>query len=149
MITLHAIEEEAPRKVAVFRVERDVLPTLWPSLIALTMDRGALVPAYNMHDLRACLDDGTLQLWVAMDSAVRAAVITEIWTGRDRKLCKILHCIGRDFADWRNAVAKIEEWALTLGCDRVTIPRGRAAWQRLLGYEPVAVVLEKELGDDG
>lgn len=89
---------------------------------------------------------GDMQLWLVHEpGAVKAAVVTRFLQYPLRKVCLIFGLGGDDMEQWIDLLpAVLEPWAKAQGCTHIEL-RGRAGWERMLGWHREAIVLRKEL----
>jgi len=113
--------------------------------------RAALQEASADHSpeqIRALLDDGRAQLWLAWDgSKAHGCCITELIESVRGKACNIVVVAGLDFKSWRALTTDIAEWARGEGCVRMEAA-GRRGWERLVkadGWRKLRTVIEVDL----
>lgn len=85
---------------------------------------------------------GEWQMWTAGDVDFVAA--TSVRQMADKTTRLIWEGCAGEHADWPVLARKVEAWSRRYGCERARL-YGRRGWVRVLGYEPVAVIAEREL----
>lgn len=84
---------------------------------------------------------GRALLWLAVDSEIRAAAITQLTNGA----CEIVACGGVGMHRWLSLIERIEDYAREEDCRCVRI-LGRKGWARVLkNYAAPHVLLERQL----
>lgn len=107
----------------------------------------------SADDIRAHLERGGMQLWVAwVDDGPKGVCITELLESVRGRFCNIVVIAGEDFGSWAHLEADIARWAYEeWGCVRLSLT-GRKGWLRRLagsggtGWIESAVTLEKAIG---
>lgn len=122
------------------RIGLDDLDDKWPLAEEL------LKPVLKETDpkrVKAFIEDGTYQLWLADD---KAACTTAINTFPVGKVLTVVHLAGKGLEQWLfEGLSAIESWGKENDCDRIRI-NGRDEWSRILpGYHKSAVISEKVL----
>lgn len=126
-----------------------VTPDLIPALrgrIAPLIERGAKVSGGRVtpEGLFKRIEDGELQLWVAVDGRdVHALLLTEIIQYPALKACHIELCAGENRHEWLHFLGQVEQWAREQGCE-VMEGYMRPGW-KLDGYRVRRHVTEKKL----
>ena len=91
---------------------------------------------------------GRALLWVVKygrSEIITAAAVTALSVSNGRKFCTIVACGGRDLAQWKHVIRRIERFAQNEGCVSIVI-MGRRGWAREYpDYEMIGVILEKDL----
>lgn len=126
-------------------VTLDQLPDAWPHVedkIAQAVSRHSLMDANHVY---RCLEKGRWQLWIVMDGAIRAVVVTAVNDYPMGRECRLLICTGDGMKEWLPLLASIEAWAEQIGCKTV-VAVARPGWERVLkGYGRTHTILEKRL----
>ena len=98
---------------------------------------------HTIDDVRAGIEDGRLQLW----PGVHSAIVTELLQHPRQR---ILHFFlaGGSLEELQAMTPPILDWGRTQGCSRAAL-FGRPGWSRSFltkeGWRPTAVVMEKVL----
>ena len=95
-------------------------------LIQKACDRaGAFADA---KDVKAWLEKGTMQLWVAFDgSNIVGAVVTDIVTYPRMKALCMQFCGGTELKDWKDSMlALLRRYAKDMGCEVIESSRPKA-----------------------
>lgn len=128
-------------------VPRDTLAQAWPHVGAhvekmAEATRGKL----SVADIRGRIEREECQLWVVLEgSALLASVTTEIIVYPQRKVARILGCVGEHRAKWVHLIAEIQDWARANGCAAMEIV-ARKGWARALpDFQMTHVLLEADL----
>lgn len=96
--------------------------------------------------LLKCMNQSA-QLWAVWDeSRPVAAAVTEIFDKDLRRDCNIWLCAGSYSDQARDCLLReIEDWARSIGCERIQLV-GRRGWEKKLpAYRRTRVILEKRL----
>lgn len=103
-------------------------------------DDGALAPSDLVEQIR----DRTRQLWIAVDSRVRAVALTQV--SEDRlSTVRITHVAGDGFEEWAHLREVIKAWAREMGSRRLEAI-ARPGWERVAKeMRKTHVVLEERL----
>ena len=103
-------------------------------------ESGLFTPDDLIADIRAC----DRQLWLAVDTRVRAACLTLV--NEDRlKSVSVTHCAGDGMLEWFPMLGLIEDWARDIGSKRFEVIC-RPGWERVLrDLGKTHVILEKRL----
>jgi hypothetical protein len=99
------------------------------------------------EDIRAHLDKGSMQLWLAWDTKPVGCCITELIESERGRTCNIVVVAGERFGTWAHLEADIAQWARDWNCVRLSLI-GRRGWVRRLagaGWTEAAVTLEKRI----
>lgn len=106
---------------------------------------------YDVEDIHRDLILGRQQLWVMVEKTekrVLYAMLTQLDDFPKCRVLRILYLGGEDLHPRMiKEMARLERWALEHGATMVDF-LGRKGWQKLvsnLGYEPVGIVMRKEL----
>ena len=107
-------------------------------LLEPAIDRAGLQTTESIFaDLQAC----NSQLWVGDD----AAAVTNVQDHPRARVCTVWLAGGEGLDVFKAHLKGIEDWARSIGCDRVSI-QGRFGWEKVLpDYERAHVVLNKRL----
>lgn len=120
---------------------------VWPDVALMVAD------ALSHGNSRVSISDvyegmlrGLYQLWVVHDkNAIKAVVVTEIVKTAACKFCSIFIVIGEGREYWQDQIYLIEDWAKSLGCEKV-VALARYGWKKILkSYKVSHIELEKEL----
>lgn len=122
------------------RIGTDDLNAVWPQAERL------LEPALSGAEplkVKAFIEDGTYQLWMADDEAAATTAINTFPIGR---VLTVVHLGGKNMWKWLGeGLSALEEFGKEQSCDRIRI-NGRDEWSRVLpGYRKTSVVSEKVL----
>ena len=100
---------------------------------------------YTTEDILYELLEANFQLWTITKGAkLRAVFITVVTDYPQKRVCDVMWLAGEGIHEWLNeALAALESWARTLGCDLLR-PTGRKAWGRLGGFKKEEEVFLKE-----
>lgn len=86
------------------------------------------------------------QLWIVLDSRIRAAVLTLVLKD-ELNTVQITHCAGDGYREWFPLISIIEQWAREIGGKSFEVI-ARPGWEPLLkdhGLRKTHVVMEKRL----
>lgn len=109
----------------------------WPEAEVLLGDEGKL--------LLAPLNDGLATLWVAIDGAVKMALVTELIDTDQGRECFLRMIGGTDRAGWLPFLENVIEWARAQGCVALEGTM-RPGWERVLPeFKKTFVVLRREI----
>jgi hypothetical protein len=109
----------------------------WHQAEALLGDEGQL--------LLPSLNDGLATLWVAIDGAVKMALVTELIDAPQGRECFLRLIGGHDRGEWLPFLANVIEWAKAQGCVALEGTM-RPGWERVLpDWKKTAVVLRKDI----
>lgn len=104
------------------------------------------LPAELMHlspvQMVTKAERGEWQMWTTGDVDCIAA--TSVRQMADKTTRLVWEGCAGDHADWPVLARRVEAWSRRRGCERARI-YGRQGWVRVLGYDPVAVIAEREL----
>lgn len=130
----------------VWGVQAQYVAPIWEQVApligrALARNRGE----YTVDDIRRMIESRDMQLWVyGAGGKVRAAAVTEILSFPRRTVCNVVLCAGACRAGWRQAAARMEEWAKAQGCAEIKAI-GRRGWARAVGWQELDTVTGKAL----
>jgi hypothetical protein len=101
---------------------------------------------YDLEDLHTKCLSGDMQLWVAYDKGLLAAVVTQITVYPNARVLELQFCGGTRMNEWLSSMmSTLEAFAREQQCDRVYVV-GRKGWMRALReYEYMNTVLRKVL----
>ena len=119
--------------VKLWGVNHDQLDKVWDKVKPLLKR----VKGVDLKDTYNRLKARELQLWCAFGQKIDCALVTEIYTEDDLKVCDLLYCGGDNRKSWLHFIKTVEEWALSLGCDVCRI-KGRKGWSRVLDYSVIS-----------
>ena len=122
---------------------------VWPDVAPMIEDALAHGSSdFELQDVYEWLLRGDQQLWIVHDGdseKIFAVVVTQIQHSSRCKFCNIFICTGESREMWQDQIYIIEDWAKSLGCDRMKM-MARKGWQKVLkDYEVKHVELEKKL----
>lgn len=124
----------------------DIVPAIWRD--AEPLIRQALRHSdgrYGTTDIRQCLLNGEMHLWLVMEGAIKATVITQTLQFPRKKIGLIFLTAGNDMAGWIHLLKDIERCMKAQGCAAVEL-YGRPGWQKVLpDYQRDKIVLRKEI----
>lgn len=120
-------------------------------LLSLVADKTDYGNKYN-HDIYLdAIKAGDKQLWAVIEDGILQVIgITSLHRTEECKWCVVEICASLEETKnhWTESLAYIENWASHVEfCTRFYVD-GRVGWQRVLkslGYEPVSLLLGKEL----
>ena len=101
---------------------------------------------YSPASVLDALLNKNMQLWIAVEKQVLAALITQIGiypTGEKALVALLIG--GRGVNDWVHLWPQIEQWGRAAGCRYAEIPSGRKGWKKLLKGWNTMTFMEKEL----
>lgn len=130
-----------------YGIPHNRVPEVWKDIeasIAACCKRGR--DKYTKESILAALLDRFMQLWLVLDSEIRAICVTEIVQYPNKKYCRILIGTGKDRHDWRHHTDEIELWAVAQGCDGIESIM-RSGWEshyRERGWKKTHIYMEKE-----
>ena len=114
-------------------VPPDQIPYIWDQ-IEEHLERmaphseGELEP----DDFMVALEDGDMQLWIALkEKEIAASMITQIVPYPRKRVLRIISIAGEDMDKWINNLYMIEDWALEHGCTSLEC-WGRKGWLKVL-----------------
>jgi hypothetical protein len=118
---------------------------LWPfvePLIQKALDR--TLGEYLSGDIYGFLINQEMQLWIAGEEGIDAAMVTQIVTYPRKKFCNVVLVGGSGLKDWLKFQPILLAWAKEHGCNAVR-STGRRGWHRVLGWTEAYTVSTKEL----
>lgn len=135
-----------------------MLGKVWPIVepwIASALKRAD----HSSEDVRAHIERGTMQLWLAWDPGRSAGAgkpvgccVTELIESPRGRCCNVVVVAGSRFDEAYSAMEPdIIRWAASWGCVRLQMT-GRKGWVRKLaghGWRQIMVTLEKAVQGDG
>lgn len=104
-------------------------------------------PDWSLDQVKNDLITANAQLWSLLGERGEAtcAVITRVEHYHGTVFGVVWIAAGRGLEHTRVLLNAIEDWFRSMGCSRIEL-RGRRGWEKVLpDYEPVAVILRKEL----
>ncbi len=131
----------------VFALGADQVEELWPYLEPHLKRVEHETATVSVESLKALALNCEAQVWGVQDDRghITGACITRVYETPNGRFCTVFVAAGVLMPILAEGIALIEDWARGLGCRAIEII-GRRGWQRVLqGYEPRAVVLEKNL----
>ena len=140
---------ETVLQVDVSAVLAQHLDVVWPDVepllqSALRHGQGE----YRIEDIYHALQQGTMQLWLAsIGKDLLGCGVTEIINFPNTVVCHLDFVAGENWDVWKSQISVIEDWALSIGCDKLRW-FGRKGWLKRakpLGYEDVYAVMSKTL----
>lgn len=128
-------------------VPADMLSAAWPYVLPhiekmAEATRGKL----TTDDMRARIAGEECQLWVALEGKeLLATLVTEIVVYPQRKVARIVGCVGEHRAKWIHLLGQIQDWARANGCAAMEIV-ARKGWAKALpDFQLTHVLLEADL----
>lgn len=118
----------------------------WEEKIGWHLEQFAADGAWAPEDFLSQIRDGTRQLWIAFDGAVKAVMLTSV-DGDRLKTTRITHCAGGNMEEWAFMFPWVAGWARENGSKRIE-GITRPGWERVLkqyGMKKTHVVLEVRL----
>lgn len=102
---------------------------------------------YNSNDCLVELLSGEKQLWLVLDTQIKAVVITCIMKFPQCKCCMIDICTGTGINEWVHLLKIIEEWAVLKNCREMFFIARLGMEKKLkeFGYRKTHSLLEKSL----
>lgn len=137
----------SPEAVEVYCIQPENVHRIWPGRVANMVEKAYTFTDEIMPpDLMAQFQQSFRQLWVVWDGEqIIAAGVTRIIQLKTCKACQIVSAGGGSAQRWKHLITRIEDFARSQGCRKVTI-EGRPGWERLFkSYRRTRVVLEKEV----
>jgi hypothetical protein len=131
----------------VFALGADQIEVFWPYLEPHLKRVERETATVSVEGLKALALNCEAQVWGVQDARgnITGACITRVYETPNGRFCTVFVAAGILMPALPEGIALIEDWARGLGCRAIEII-GRRGWQRVLpGYEPRAVVLEKNL----
>jgi hypothetical protein len=133
-----------PTSVKCIPVHPESLKVFWPLVshfIQMAIDKGS--DRFCLSDVLKLLEEKKAQLFVFRDEEILGACVTTIESSRACKWLRIMWAGGRDLDKWFHFLEPIEQWAKSIGCEKVVII-GRKGWEKKLNdYRKTSVILEK------
>ena len=103
---------------------------------------------FEAEDIYKALIEKKMQLWVAFNDRIRAAMVTEVVNYPRKKIVRIVTLGGENMMGWiDDGVNLLKRWAKTQGATGLEVI-GRKGWIRTLdklGFIHTHVVLKKEI----
>lgn len=128
-------------------VPPDKLAAAWPHVLPhiekmARATRGKL----SADDFRQRIAAGEFQLWVVLRDGNRlASVLTEIIQYPQRKVARIVGCVGRHREEWVHLLAEVQDWARSQGCVAMEA-FARKGWARVIpDFHMTHIILETDL----
>ena len=136
---------------SVTQIQPPQLRHVWPGVYRyLVYGRKYLEEHMSLEDVYASVYSGALQMWLGVyQNQIESVGLTQIM---NYPLCRSLRFVwigGSGFRHYRQYGDWIELWARRNGCSKIEV-LGRPGWMKMLegqGYEPKAVLLEKDISN--
>lgn len=71
---------------------------------------------YEPEDILDAIRERDMQLWIAVDTGLKAILITQLVCYPRVKECELFLWSGERTPDWEDHLARIEQWAREQGC---------------------------------
>lgn len=99
---------------------------------------------YLPEDIKKCLKDREMQLWVDGDP-IHLAAITQIINYPQQTRLSIMFAGGKGIVhQWERYILPLAEWGRGKGCEKIEI-YGRAGWEKVLPFKKIHTVLAYEI----
>ena len=85
----------------------------------------------ELDDFHDYLVKGEMQLWIAVDEVIVAAMATQIVPYPRKRILRIIAIAGDEMERWFHFLPAIEDWALEQGCTALEA-WGRKGWLKVL-----------------
>jgi hypothetical protein len=137
-----------PTELVQFRKEE--IEKVWPLAHALVQKACETNGGYNAEHILEYLKEGSMQLWMAIESESNKVIcvcVTEIRQYPNFKVCDLRITTGEQFERWYNFMDQICQWAKSNGCKKMEI-FARPGWERILkskGFRKTHVQIERNL----
>lgn len=97
-------------------------------------------------DFKERIASGDFQLWVVIENKQPiASVLTEIIQYPQRKVARVVGCVGEHRGKWVHLLSEIQDWSRLQGCVAMEIV-ARKGWARVLpDFHMTHVLLESDL----
>lgn len=99
---------------------------------------------FSIADVLRFIREREMQLWIARDSRIRAAAVSQIISYPQLKVCLFAYLGGDGMRFWKQAQPLIEAWAKSQGCQEIR-SAGRRGWARVFGLQEIYTVAAKRL----
>lgn len=126
-------------------VSSERIESIWPKvepLLQKAIDRGH--GEHEAGDILGFLLSRDMQLWIAADEEIRAAMVTQIINYPRLSVCQVIYLGGEGLKFWKSAKPLIEAWAKSQGCQELRA-YGRRGWCRVFGMEDIYTVASRRL----
>ena len=141
--------EQAGTNCKVVLIQPDDLEMVWDEVVplinaALKHSEGEILS----EDLVTPLEDGKMQLWVALSDGVIAAMITEIITYPRKRVLRVITIAGIDghgMGKWYGFLPLIEGFALSNDCSSLEAWTRKGMAKKLKDWEHKYMVITKDL----
>jgi len=146
MQTTHKQIEPSPISTSVkcLPVQAEDAKYAWPLVshfIQMALDESS--DRFELADVLKLIEEKKAQLFIFKDAEILGAGVTTIESSGSHKWLRIMWIGGKDWELWAHYLDSVEQWAKSLGCERVVV-YGRRGWEkRLKDYRRTAVILEK------
>lgn len=100
---------------------------------------------FELDDILALIEEKKAQLFIVKDDELLSAWVTTIENSPSHKWIRVMWAGGKDMDRWLHFRESIEQWAKSIGCEKMIVA-GRPGWERKLNdYTRTSVILEKVL----
>lgn len=126
----------------------DQIALVWPHVCKMIEKAYDKTDYGTFDDVVEGLFRGRALLWVVWrEPDVLACVVTQVRPTMHSKVCYICACGGGQRRQWTHMMARIEEYARGMGCDKIRAI-GRKGWTRVLpDFREKLVVFEKDISE--
>lgn len=117
---------------------------IWPHVSRFIQDAiDKTSERFSVEDVLLLIESKKAQLFISRDDEILCAAVTTIENSPSRKWLRVMWAGGKDMEKWLHFLPSVEQWAKSIGCEKVVII-GRLGWEKKLkDYRKSSVILEK------
>ena len=115
---------------------------LAPHLLRFERERQVI----SADAIRTDCQNGDKQLW-SVGEPIQGVAVTQVLTTPKGRVCEVFAACGSaSFDDMRDVLARLERWAMSVGCTHMKV-YGRRGWKRVLRdyTDTKQIILEKAI----
>lgn len=117
---------------------------VWPFVSGFIQDAiDKTSDRFSIDDVISLIESKKAQLFIFKDEEILSAWVTTVESSPSCKWLRVMWAGGKDMDKWLHFLPSIEQWAKSIGCQKL-VSIGRPGWEKKLpGYRKTAVILEK------
>lgn len=98
---------------------------------------------FLIDDVLSLIESNKCQLFIFRDDEILSAWVTSVESSPSHTWLRVMWVGGKDLDKWFHFLQPLEQWAKSIGCEKVVVI-GRCGWEKKLkDYKKTAVILEK------
>lgn len=117
---------------------------IWPHVSHFIQDAiDKTSDRFSVDDVLLLIESKKAQLFIFRGEEILSAWVTSVENSPSQKWLRILWAGGKEMDKWFHFLYSIEQWAKSIGCEKVVVI-GRVGWEKkLTDYRKTAVIFEK------